>query len=61
MPQVREEVQALRYIMPKCEQCPRWQHKTGSIGWCPVHNCERRINDSCSDAEIVNEDDWGER
>ncbi len=47
--------------MPKCEQCPHWEPKTGSVGWCPVHKCARNINDSCSEGEIKNEDYWGER
>jgi hypothetical protein len=46
--------------MPKCENCPNWEPKTGNVGWCPIHKCERKINDSCSQGEIVNNDYWGE-
>lgn len=53
--------------MPKCENCynekgdPNFIPKVvGSpVGWCKIHNCGRKINDSCSPAEIARGDDWG--
>ena len=53
--------------MPKCEFCedkdgnPNLIKRRGGMGWCKVHSCTRRINDSCSDGEIAKEDHWGER
>jgi hypothetical protein len=46
--------------MPKCEMCDHWVPRTGSVGWCPKHQCARNINDSCMMDEIRNEDKWGE-
>jgi hypothetical protein len=51
--------------MPKCENCynekgeSNFEPLYGSVGHCKVHNCMRKINDSCSPEEIARGDDWG--
>lgn len=53
--------------MPMCELCVDKDgnvnliKRTGSMGWCKVHACTRKINDSCSQGEIDQADYWGER
>lgn len=45
----------------KCEHCPDFERKTvdGPVGWCHAHNCARKLNDSCTEQERLQKDDWG--
>jgi hypothetical protein len=51
--------------MPKCEQCfdekgePNFEPLEGPVGYCKVHKCMRKVNDSCNPEEIQRGDDWG--